>query len=127
MGLTQRFSFNPSLRSAKEKGQANYVNPGIYLFNVGVDAELTPKLRATANLDVMAFAHTEVLEALLFQSDISRFVGVDLGLGVRYRPWLNNNLVMLAGAATLIPGGGLRDIYTSESFFSSFLEVRLTY
>ena len=127
VGLTQRFSFNPSLRSAKEKGQANHVNPGMYIFNAGVDTELTPKLRASANLNVMAFAHTEVLESLLFQSDIGRFVGVDLGLGVRYRPWLNNNLVMLAGAATLVPGGGFRDIYTSQSLFSSFLEVRLTY
>ncbi len=127
VGLTTRFSFNPSLRSAKEEGQANFVNPGLYLFNLGMDAELTPKLRATGNLNVLSFVHTEVLEALLFQSDIDRFIGVDLGLGVTYRPWLNNNVVLVGGAATLIPGAGFRDIYSSKSLFSSFLELRLVY
>ena len=44
--------FLPNLRSSKEEGQSNFVNPGILLWNVGVDADLTPKLRAVTNLNL---------------------------------------------------------------------------
>ena len=33
------------LRSSKEEGQANFVNPGTIIAGVGLDADLTPKLR----------------------------------------------------------------------------------
>lgn len=127
VGLVHRFSLLPNLRSSKEEGQSNFVNPGLWLVNGGVDAELTPKLRGSANLNVLSFAHTEVLQALLFQSDISRFIGIDLGLGLEYRPWLNNNVILSAGTAALLPGAGFRDIYSSKSLLSSFFELRLEY
>ncbi|HSR66347.1 MAG TPA: carboxypeptidase-like regulatory domain-containing protein [Acidobacteriota bacterium] len=127
VGLIHRFSFNPNLRSAKEEGQANFVNPGLMLFNGGVDAELTTKLKGSFNVNVLSFVHTEVLESLLFQSDISRFIGTDISLGVEYRPKLNNNIVVVGGVAGLVPGQGFRDVFTSKSLLSAFLEVRLAY
>ena len=52
------FSFNsllPTLRSNKLQGQANFINPGIMLFNGGLDAKLTPKLKAQVNLNYLPF------------------------------------------------------------------------
>ena len=36
--LKGRSSIVPSLKSSKEQGQSNFVNPGLLLFNVGLDA-----------------------------------------------------------------------------------------
>jgi hypothetical protein len=127
VGLTQRFSLNPSLRTSKDEGQANYVNPGLYLANAGFDAEVTPKLKLTANVNALAFAHTEVLQTLLFQPGIRRSIGVDTSIGARWRPLLSNNIVLTGGIAALVPGRGFRDIYTSRTLFSSFMELRLVY
>jgi len=127
VGLNQRFSLQPALRTSKEEGQANFVNPGLYLLNAGMDAELTPKLRASTNLNLLSFAHTQVLETLLFQSHISRNIGVDAGMGFRWRPLLNDNVIIKFGGAALIPAIGFRQIYTSKTLFSTFTELRLAY
>src|SRR5258706_1604616 len=37
VGLVQPNSILPSLRSSKTQGQANFVNPGIFIYNAGVD------------------------------------------------------------------------------------------
>ena len=87
------FSFNsllPTLRSNKLQGQANFINPGIMLFNGGLDAKLTPKLKAQLNVNYLRFDHTEVLQAILFilfQGGIKRSIGVDAGFGLQYRPF----------------------------------------
>ena len=86
-----------------------------------------PRLLASANLNFLSFIHTEPLEAVLFQSGIGRFIGTDFSLGTRYRPWLNNNIVLSGGASFLVPGGGFRDIYTSKSLISTFFELELTF
>ena len=39
VGLVQPNSLLPSLRSSKIQGQANFVNPGIFIYNAGVDVE----------------------------------------------------------------------------------------
>ena len=127
VALTQRFSLNPSLRSSKDEGQANFVNPGLMIFNAGFDAELTPKMKVSSNLNVLSFVHTEVFEAVLFQSDINRFIGTEFSVGAEYRPWLNNNVILAGGAGYLLPGAGFRDIYTSKNLFSTFFETKLTF
>src|SRR5207247_2005356 len=63
--LVGRNSLVPSLRSSKIEGQPNFVNPGLFLFNVGADVELTPKLKAILNVNYLRFHHTAVLERLL--------------------------------------------------------------
>ena len=56
-------SLLPDLRSNKDEGQANFVNPGILLTNLGADFDITPKLRGFANVNYLRFEHTEVTRA----------------------------------------------------------------
>src|SRR6185312_4395078 len=42
VNLVQRLSLVPDLRSSKFQGQANFVNPGLFLPNLGADFDLTP-------------------------------------------------------------------------------------
>jgi carboxypeptidase family protein len=125
--LTTPGSLIPSLRSSKEEGQANFVNPGIFLANAGADFEITPKLRGFANFNFLRFERTEPLEFLLFQSPIHHTIGEDFGAGVEYRPPLTENIVLTGGASALLPGQGFKDIYTSRTLFSLFGSVKFTF
>jgi hypothetical protein len=120
-------SLLPDLRSNKDEGQANFVNPGIFLANIGAEFDLTPKLRGFANVNYLRFERTETLEQILFQSPIHHSIGVDSSFGVRYRPPLTENISLAAGAATLIPDQGLRDIYTGRVLFSLFTDLRFQF
>ena len=102
--LVNRGSLLPDLRSSKEEGQPNFVNPGLRLAGIGLDLEVTPQLKATVTLNHLAFDATETLELVLFQDGIDREIGWDLSAGVRWRPFLNENAVLLAGVAALFPG-----------------------
>jgi hypothetical protein len=115
VGLVQPNSVLPSLRSSKIEGQANFVNPGIQIYNGGVDAEITQRIKAVFNVNYLRFHRTESLEYILFQPRIRHEIGWDLSLGVAYRPLLINNITLTFGAATLKPGRGFRDIYTTAS------------
>jgi len=109
--LLDRGSLLPSLRSSKEEGQPNYVNPGLELVTAGVDLELTPRLKTLFNVNYARFAAVEPLEELLFQGDIHRTLGTDISLGARWRPFLSNNIVVIGGVAAFLPGAGFKDIY----------------
>ena len=125
--LTTPGSLIPSLRASKEEGQANFVNPGIFLANAGADFEITPKLRGFANFNFLRFERTEPLEFLLFQSPIHHTIGEDFGFGVEYRPPLSENMILTGGASALQPGQGFKDIYTSRMLFSLFGSVKFTF
>jgi hypothetical protein len=120
-------SFLPNLRSSKEEGQANFVNPGIFLVNAGADFNLTTTLRVVTNVNYMRFNHTQPLELLLFQSHIDQSIGTDYSVGVVYRPKLSENIVVTSGVAALTPGLGLRQIYTSRTLVSGFTTVRFKF
>jgi hypothetical protein len=115
VGLVQPNSILPSLRSSKIQGQANFVNPGIFIYNIGVDAEVTQRLKAVFNINYLRFHRTESLEYILFQNRIRHDIGFDYSLGVVYRPFLINNLTITFGASTLQTGRGFRDIFTDRS------------
>jgi hypothetical protein len=115
VGLVQPNSILPSLRSSKTQGQANFVNPGIFIYNAGVDVEVTQKIKAVFNVNYLRFHRTEPLEYVLFQNRIRHDIGFDYSLGVAYRPFLINNVTMTFGAATLQTGRGFRDIFTDRS------------
>jgi len=115
VGLVQANSILPSLRSSKIEGQANFVNPGIFIYNGGVDVEVTQRLKAVFNVNYLRFHRTESLEYILFQPHIRHEIGWDYSLGVAYRPLLINNVTLTFGAATLKPGRGFRDIYTTAT------------
>jgi hypothetical protein len=115
VGLVQPNSLLPSLRSSKIQGQANFVNPGIYIYNGGVDVEVTQRLKAVVNVNYLRFHRTEPLELLLFQNRIRHDIGFDYSLGVAYRPFLINNFTLTFGANALQTGRGFRDIFTDAT------------
>jgi hypothetical protein len=127
VSLTTDGSLIPSLRSTKEEGQANFVNPGIFLANAGADFDITPKLKGFANFNYLRFERTEPLEFLLFESPVRHSIGEDFGIGVVYRPPLTENIVLTGGASALQPGDGFKDIYTSRTLFSLFGSVKFTF
>ena len=126
-GLVSPLSLLPSLRTNKDEGQANFVNPGIFLVHGGLDVELTPKLRAFANVSFLRFMATDPLEFLLFQGDITPNIGLDYGGGFQYRPPLSDNVVLVGGIAALKLGQGMKDIYTRSHLFSAFLNARFVF
>jgi hypothetical protein len=115
VGLVQPNSLLPSLRSSKIQGQANFVNPGIFIYNGGVDVEVTQRIKAVFNVNYLRFHRTEPLEYVLLQNRIRHDIGFDYSVGVAYRPFLINNVTLTFGASTLQTGRGFRDIFTDRS------------
>jgi hypothetical protein len=132
VNLVQRLSLVPDLRSSKIQGQANFVNPGLILPTFAMDFELTPKLKLINNYNLLWFDKTSALQQFLFQGNIDRFIGADLGWGCEYRPLLTENIVFLGGVQMLIPGQGFRDIYNDfnnrlGSLVAGFMNVIVTF
>ncbi len=127
VGLENGGSLVPDLRTSKLEGQSNFVNPGVLLYNAGVDIKITPKLKGFVNLNLLRFVHTEPLELLLFQAPIHAGIGADSGIGVSYRPPLSENLVFTGGVNALVPFQGFRDISTNRTLLSLFLNARFRF
>lgn len=125
--LTGRLSLLPNLRSSKIQGQSEFVNPGLFLVNPAVDIEVTPKFRALLNANFLWFVYTEPLEVVLQQPDIGHFIGQDYSLGLIYRPFLNNNVIVSSQVAVFQPGGGFEDAQSSHTLYSTFFSLTLTY
>ncbi len=111
VNLVQRLSLIPDLRSSKIQGQSNFVNPGIMIPTLGMDFDLTPKCKLITNYNLLWFESTNVLEQFLFDGNIHKFIGADLSWGLEWRPFLSENVVLVGGVSTLIPGQGFRDLY----------------
>ena len=127
VGLTQRSSVLPTLRTSKTEGQANFVNPGLLLYNAGVDADLTQKMRLSVNANFLQFRYTDVLQRVLFQENIDKTIGMDYSAGVTWRPALNDQIVVTAGASLFMPSAGFKNILTSDRLFAPFLVLTLRY
>lgn len=127
VGLVSAGSLLPDLRSSKIEGQANFVNPGLMLYNAATDFEITPRIRGVVNLNLIRFIHTEPLELLLFQNNIHAGVGADTGIGVTYRPPLSENIVISGVMNGFIPFQGFKDIYTGQTLFSLAANVRFRF
>ncbi len=130
--LVDELSLVPRLRSNKIEGQTNFVNPGLFLYNIGADADLTPKTKLIGNVNFLWFADTRSLQLFTFQKDIRRWIGADLSLGVEHRPFLNDNLEIIGGISGLLPGRGFQDLYNELNhevggFFAGFIEVVAVY
>ena len=130
--LVNRLSLVPDLRSSKFLGQTNFVNPGLFLYNLGYDADITPKLKAITNCNFLWFDRVNTLQNLTFQDRIRHDIGTDASLGFEYRPLLNNNVIFSGGVAGLFPGAGFHDIYDPlvgrlYPLGATFLDITLTY
>jgi hypothetical protein len=132
VNLVQRLSLVPDLRSSKIQGQANFVNPGLLLPTLGVDFDLTPKLKMINNANLLWFDNTNVLERFTFDGNIDRFIGLDLSVGFEYRPLVSENVSLLAGVSTLVPGQGFRNLYNNFSdrvdpLVAGFINLNILY
>lgn len=128
LALTPRLSFLPDLSTSKTQGQANFVNPGLFLAGGAFDAEITPTWRAQLGANYMRFVHTESLERYLQTEDIDEEIGLEVFFGTTYRPLLNNHILINVGAAVLFPGAGFEKVYqSSQALYSVFFDLTVTY
>jgi len=111
VALKQRDSLIPNLRTSKNEGQSNFVNPGVAIVGFGTDFDVTPKLRAFFNANYIWFADTEPLRLALQTNKVRDELGLDVSLGFKYRPFLTEQVIFSAGIGALFPGAGYRDIY----------------
>ncbi len=115
VNFKQGDSLVPDFRTSKTEGQANFVNPGVFLVGYGFDADVTPKLKAFVNLNYIRTMTTAVTEQVLFTNRASNDIGFDFSLGVQWRPLLTDNVIISAGMGFLVPGQGYKDIYETNT------------
>lgn len=127
VALMQRNSIVPDLRSSKIQGQPNFVNPGILMMNVGATADLTQKLSLIGNVTYLRFVDTEPLQILLKQPDVRQDIGIDISLGIEYRPVLTNNIILKGFGAVLQPLAGFNDILETNTLYQVGTEVVLVF
>lgn len=130
VALSARNGVLASLRSSKDQGQSNFVNPGLMLLGVGADADLKPELRVIGNVSYLRFQDTTVLGVLRNQAPPNRELGWDVSAAVQYRPFMSQNLILNASAAALIPGKGLKQLYDEDQRgpqYSILVNLLLTY
>lgn len=128
VGLVHRGSLLPDLTSSKDEGQPNFVNPGIEILTGGVDVELTPKTKLLVTTNYLRFADVAVPAGVLFQQDLEEELGFDVSVGARWRPYLNNNVIVVGGAAAFIPGKGFEAIYEDgDVLYQLFTNLILTF
>lgn len=127
VNLFQRNSFVPNLRTSKEQGQANFVNPGLFVYNVGMDLEITPKLRTLLNVSYIMFDNSNVLKALQHDNKIGSTFGIDYSIGIQYRPFNNQNVQIAAGFSVFQPLGAYEELFEEKYQFSAFVGLTLVY
>jgi hypothetical protein len=132
VGLKNDQSLFVDLRSSRIQGQSNFVNPGLWLLNTGLDVDVTPRFRVINNVNFLWFDKTAVLETFLFQNKIDRDIGVDLSTGFEWRPRLNNQAIILGGIGGLIPSAGFRELYNKKDAsvpiqLDGFVEIVLAF
>jgi hypothetical protein len=121
-----------NLRTSKEHGQSNFINPGTVLLGAGADFDVFPELRISTNLNHIAMANTAVVEVLRNQPLTSKNVGWDVSVAAIYRPTFIQNVVFRASGATLFGGGAFKDLFAVEGdrgkrFYSVLFNLILTY
>lgn len=126
--LTQPFSPLADLQTSKTQGQSNFVNPGVILFGMAGDFELTPKWRAQAGFTYLRFDKTNSLEFLLQAADVDKSIGTEIFVGTQYRPFLTNNVILQFGASALFPDDGFARIYDSDDIrYNVFTNILTTW
>ena len=127
VNLVNRNSLYPNLVAGRQQGQSNFVNPGLRLYNVGVDFEILPELKLINNLSFLQFDQTDFLQTVRQDGSISRNIGVDVSTGLLYRPFLNNNVQIRFGVASLTPSAGLKNLYGDKMLYNVFSNLIFLY
>lgn len=131
VSLNGRNGILNSLRSSKEEGQSNFINPGIALLGVGADFDILPELRVSTSVNHLAFATTEPLQALRQDGSIRKEIGWDVSAAATYRPGFIQNFVFRLSGAALLPGDGFKDIYDNvekhDAYYSVLFNATLSY
>ena len=115
MNFKQRDSLVPDFRTSKSEGQSNFVNPGVFIFGYGLDADITPKLKAFVNVNHIQTMTTAVTKQVLFTNHADNDFGWDFSLGFHWRPLLTDNVIITAGVGFLVPGQAYKDIYRANT------------
>ena len=115
VNFKQRDSLVPDFRTSKTEGQANFVNPGVFIVGYGFDADVTPKLKAFVNVNHIQTIHTQVTQQVLFTNNANNDIGWDFSLGTQWRPLLTDNVIVTAGVGFLVPGQGYKEIYRTNT------------
>ena len=119
-----------SLRTSREHGQSNFVNPGLRLIGIGADFDVAPQLRILANVSWLHFDNVAVLATLRNQRLHGSEIGTDFAVGFQYRPLFTQNVVLNASFSTLQPGTTLKELYgyaTDARQYSALVNLILTY
>ena len=129
VSLSGRNGMLVSLRSSKDEGQSNFVNPGLALIGAGADFDLLPELRVFANASYLRFMDTRVLAMLRAQPLPSAGIGLDLSAGFHWRPFYNQNAILNGSVAVLKPGKALKALYGERqgALYSVLLNLVLSY
>lgn len=115
------------LRSSKDEGQSNFTNPGSVLAGVGVDMDVLPTLRVTANANTLYFENTKVLEVARNQGNIDKHIGYDVSASFIWRPMMSQNIVLRGAYAKLFAGKGYKELFPSSNPNYFLLNVVLAY
>lgn len=121
--LSQRNGILDDLRTSKDLGQSNFVNPGTVLGGVGADFDLKPTVRLAVNANHLWFERTGVLEVLRQQSGIGHDIGWDLSSAVTWRPRATQNVVLRFSAAVLVPGNGFKSLFNNASGDGAYFSI----
>jgi hypothetical protein len=69
----------------------------------------------------------EPLRTVLLQRNLPHAVGVDYGIGLRYRPLLIDNVIAVLGVAGFSPLGGFRAIFGDRTLWQAFGSMTFTF
>jgi len=130
LGISGRNGILNSLRTSKEQGQSNFINPGTMLLGAGADFDVLPELRLSANVNHLWFAKKAVMEVLRNQPLLSKAIGWDTSLSAVYRPTFIQNIAFRASGATLFGGEGFRNLFDTKRgkvTYSVLFNLILTY
>ena len=130
VALSIRNGVLASLRTSREFGQSNFTNPGLHLVGVGADFDVTPRMRVISNVNYLEFDNLSTLAVLRNQRLSSVRIGTDVSVGVQYRPYFTQNVVLNASIGALFPGKGLKEIYGNSvdaTQYSGLVNLLLTF
>ncbi len=131
LGINTRNGILADLRSSKEEGQSNFINPGLILIGVGADVDILPELRFSTNINKLSFDSTKVLSVLRQEGKIAKSFGYDLSGALTYRPFQTQNIVLRTSGAVFIPQKGFKQLFGTEpanrTFYSVLTNLILSY